>query len=428
MLPLYKKYWRTIFDIALIVLTVYLVMFLFSKLYQLAAPVFLSFFVFMLIEPLARFLNRKGMKKPFASAISVILFLVVLLGLLFGAGFLIAIQINHLYDNLPSYAAMLQDHFQSTTAYLQDRLNGLPPGVTDKLNGYFADATNLLTKWLKVMLSYLFNTLGSFSSFMANFGIAIILAFFLSMEIKDWRRIAYEKTPKTIKIAFDFLRAHVFRAIGSYLKAQFILMSITFVLVLIGLFILGSGNALTMALICAVFDILPLLGVSTILVPWIIYLFIIGNTPLAIGLIVLLAIVLVVRQLLEPKVTGNSIGVSSAYLMLSFAIVSMSLFGVAGLILSPILLILIKELIQQGYLQKWITLPQEEFVVPPFNPGSFEQEKQRAANENTLQVKGTLSERFRLRRSKSKRSDSSSSNSKPSDQNLAGRDRSNDET
>lgn len=102
------------------------------------------------------------------------------------------------------------------------------------------------------------------------------------------------------------------------------------------------------------------------LIPWIIYLFIVGNTSLAIGLIVLLAVVMVVRQLLEPKITGNSIGVSSAFLMLSFVILSSSLFGIAGLILSPILLILLKELLQQGYLQQWIYLPQEEFVVSPF--------------------------------------------------------------
>ncbi|MNN38864.1 hypothetical protein D3C81_1528790 [compost metagenome] len=121
-----------------------------------------------------------------------------------------------------------------------------------------------------------------------------------------------------------------------------------------------------MALICAVFDVLPLLGVSTILIPWIVYLFIVGNTSLAIGLLILLAVVLIVRQLLEPKITGNSIGVSSAFLMLAFVIFSMSAFGVAGLILSPILLILLKELIQQGYLQRWIYLPQEEFIVSPF--------------------------------------------------------------
>jgi predicted PurR-regulated permease PerM len=79
-----------------------------------------------------------------------------------------------------------------------------------------------------------------------------------------------------------------------------------------------------------------------------------------------MAVTVIVRQLAEPKITGNSIGVSSAYLMLSFAIISLSIFGLAGLILSPILIILLKELWQQGYLQKWIRFPTEEFDEPPF--------------------------------------------------------------
>ena len=59
MLPLYRKYGRTVFDIALLVLTVYLVMYGFSRLYQLAAPVFLSFIVYWMIEPLARFASPR---------------------------------------------------------------------------------------------------------------------------------------------------------------------------------------------------------------------------------------------------------------------------------------------------------------------------------------------------------------------------------
>ncbi|MFE4710547.1 MULTISPECIES: AI-2E family transporter [unclassified Paenibacillus] len=374
MLPLYKKYWRTFFDIGLIVLTVYLVMFSFSKLYHLAAPVFLSFFVFIIIEPLARFLNRRGLGKPFASAVSVLFFLVLLLGTLFGAGLLITTQAMLFQDNLPRYTSIVQEHFVELTGYLQHKVDTLPPDLTHKINGYFKDATDILSSWLVIFFKYMIGLLGSFSSFMGNFGIAIILAFFLSMEIKDWKKIAHEKMPKTLKTAYAFLQGNVFKAIGAYVKAQLILISITFVIVLVGLFILGTGNELTMALVCAVFDVLPLLGVSTILIPWIVYLFIIGNTSMAIGLIVLLAVVLIQRQIMEPKITGNSIGVSSAFLMLSFVILSMSAFGVAGLILSPILLILIKELIQQGYLQRWIYLPQEEFIVSPFAASGSEAE------------------------------------------------------
>lgn len=367
MLPLYKKYWRTAFDIGLIVLTVYLIMFIFSKLYQIAAPVFLSFLVFLIIEPFSKFLHRRGLPKPFAAAISVLLFLLVILGILFGAGALIVSQFMNLQDNLPGYTKTIQRHFSESLNFLQTKLDALPPDLTDRLNGYFQDITTFAQGAAESFFHYVIGFMGSFSSFIANFGVAIILAFFLSIEIGSWRRIAKDKTPKTLKTAFVFLKENVFKAIGSYLKAQMKLVSITFVIVYIGLLILGTGNSLSVALICAVFDVLPLLGVPVILIPWITYLFIVGNTGLAIGLIVLLAVVVISRQLLEPKITGNSIGVSSAFLMLSFMMISLSIFGVAGLILAPILLILIKELLTQGYLKQWIRLPSEEFEVSPWD-------------------------------------------------------------
>ncbi|MBT2764194.1 AI-2E family transporter [Paenibacillus sp. ISL-20] len=367
MLPLYKKYWRTAFDIGLIVLTVYLIMFIFSKLYQIAAPVFLSFLVFLIIEPFSKFLHRRGLPKPFAAAISVLLFLLVILGILFGAGALIVSQFMNLQDNLPGYTKTLQRHFSESLNFLQTKLDALPPDLTDRLNGYFQDITTFAQGAAESFFHYVIGFMGSFSSFIANFGVAIILAFFLSIEIGSWRRIAKDKTPKTLKTAFLFLKENVFKAIGSYLKAQMKLVSITFVIVYIGFLILGTGNSLSVALICAVFDVLPLLGVPVILIPWITYLFIVGNTGLAIGLIVLLVVVVISRQLLEPKITGNSIGVSSAFLMLSFMMISLSIFGVAGLILAPILLILIKELLTQGYLKQWIRLPSEEFEVSPWD-------------------------------------------------------------
>lgn len=367
MLPLYKKYWRTAFDIGLIILTVYLVMLIFSKLYQIAAPVFLSFLVFLIIEPFSKFLHRRGLPKPFAAAISVLLFLLVILGILFGAGALIVSQFMNLQDNLPSYTQTIQKHFSEGVIYLQTKLDALPPDLAERMDGYFKDITAFAQGAAESFFHYVIGFMGSFSSFIANFGVAIILAFFLSIEIGSWRRIAKDKTPRTLKTAFMFLKENVFKAIGSYLKAQMKLVSITFVIVYIGLLILGTGNSLSIALICAVFDILPLLGVPVIFIPWITYLFIVGNTGLAVGLIVLLAVVVISRQLLEPKITGNSIGVSSAFLMLSFMMISLSIFGVAGLILAPILLILIKELLTQGYLKQWIRLPSEEFDVSPWD-------------------------------------------------------------
>ena len=138
------------------------------------------------------------------------------------------------------------------------------------------------------------------------------------------------------------------------------LISFTFIIIFIGLIALGVSNAFSVSLLAAFFDLLPLLGVSTIFVPWIIYLIVVGQTNTAIWLGVLLAIVIIFRQIAEPKIVGDSLGVS-AFTMLSFMVISLSLFGVAGIILSPILLILIKALYEQGYLKRWIHMPEDEY-------------------------------------------------------------------
>ncbi|MDQ1235307.1 sporulation integral membrane protein YtvI [Paenibacillus sp. SORGH_AS306] len=370
MLPLYKKYWRTAFDIGIVVLTVYLVLLLASKLYHIAAPIFLSFIIFALIEPFAMFLNRRGLPKMVCSAIAVLTFVLFLLGALFGAGLIFISQSAQIADNLPEYARIVQGHFTRLTTLMHQELNTLPDNVTQRINEYFAIFTGNLAIWGKAAFNYVLGWLSSFSTFIANFAVGIILAFFLSAEINLWRRVATERTPNTLKKAYFFLKEHVFYAIGAYLKAQLIMVMITFVLVYIGLLILGVNNAFSISLLSAAFDILPLLGIPVIFIPWIVYLFVVGETGLAIGLIVLLVVVMLTRQLLEPKITGNSIGISSAYLMLSAMIISLSIFGVVGLVLSPILIILLKELWLQGYLQRWIRLPKEEFEpitedVPP---------------------------------------------------------------
>lgn len=152
------------------------------------------------------------------------------------------------------------------------------------------------------------------------------------------------------------------------MKAQLKLISITFGIIFISLLLLGVSNAFLIGLLSALFDLLPLLGVPVIFIPWIVYLFIAGNSWLAIWLTVVLGVTLITRQILDPKITGNTLGVS-AFTMLSFMILSLSLFGVVGVVLSPILLILVKALYDQGYLNKWIRMPKEEFDASPFPEG-----------------------------------------------------------
>lgn len=371
MITLYKKYWRTAFDIGVIALTVWLVMFIISYLYKIATPVFLSFVIFLCIEPLAKRLNKIGLRKSIASGISVLLFVIVVLAILTGLGFIFYSQIEQLSHKLPDYQKSLTDQVAAVTEEWKKHSDKLPANLTEKTKEAVDWITQKGTALATSFLNWLISFITSFSSFVVNFSIALILAYFLSVEFDMWQRLANERSPKTIKAAFEFLRTNVFKGIGAYFKAQAKLVSVTFAVIFVALLLLGVNNAFAIALLAGVFDVLPLLGVSTLFIPWIIYLFIFGNTALALWLTGLLLFVTLTRQFLEPRITGQTVGVS-AFTMLAFMMVSLSLFGVVGLILAPILMILLKALYDQGYLQQWIRLPKEEFAVSPLAPQQAE--------------------------------------------------------
>lgn len=373
MFELYKKYWRTAFDIGIIVLTVWLVMFVVSYLYNIATPVFLSFIIFIFIEPLAKRLHRLGLRKAIASGISVLIFVLIVLAILAGLGFIFYNQIDQLSNRLPMYQHLLTNQVNSITEELRKHSDKLPADWAEKMTDIVNKVTQFGTDLATSFLNWLISFITSFSSFIANFSIGLILAYFLSVEIDTWRKWANDRSPKTLKGAFDFLRSNVFKGIGAYFKAQAKLVSVTFIVIFIALLLLGVHNAFAIALLAGVFDILPLLGVSTLFIPWIVYLFIVGDINLALWLTGLLLLVTLTRQFLEPRITGQTVGVS-AFTMLAFMMISLSLFGVIGLILAPILMILLKALYDQGYLQRWIRLPKEEFTISPLAPQQEEGE------------------------------------------------------
>ncbi len=201
MIPFYRKYYKTIIDIALLVLTVYLFMFAFSHLYRIATPIFLAFVIYLIIEPFAKFLNRRGLKKSIASAISTLVFVMVILGAMTGLGAIFTTQIINLADKLPDYAVVLEQELINRSDQVQSLIGTLPVdlNLVEKAKEYSAEIIQKTTEIARTFLTSLFAMLTSFSTFVVNFVIGIILAYFLSIEIESWKRIASDKTPKTFK-------------------------------------------------------------------------------------------------------------------------------------------------------------------------------------------------------------------------------------
>src|SRR5699024_5390579 len=131
---------------------------------------------------------------------------------------------------------------------------------------------------------------------------------------------------------------HFKKALTGFMKAQFILIFITMLIIFAGLSLLKVDHAVTIALLAALVDLFPYIGTGIIFIPWAVYLFITGNYSLTIGLTLLYMFIIIVRQFLEPKILSSNIGLHPlAVLIVLF--ISMQLWGVSGIIIAPILVV-----------------------------------------------------------------------------------------
>lgn len=135
------------------------------------------------------------------------------------------------------------------------------------------------------------------------------------------------------------------KALLGFLKAQVTLIAITAAIDFIGLVILQVDYAFTIAIITGLIDLLPYLGTGIVFVPWIIYMFFSGNFFLTIGLSVLYAIIIIQRQIMEPKIVSSNIGLNPLATLIAIFI-SLQFFGFVGFIVGPIALVILNTLHQ----------------------------------------------------------------------------------
>ena len=131
-----------------------------------------------------------------------------------------------------------------------------------------------------------------------------------------------------------------------YLRVYFLLFLMTFTELLIGFMILGRSYAFLLALFISAMDILPVLGVGTVLLPWAAFLFLAKDFHGAIGLLILWGVITVVRQVLEPRLIGESFGMHPLVALIALY-AGLRLFGFAGLILGPAVAVFLRLLLQE---------------------------------------------------------------------------------
>ena len=166
----------------------------------------------------------------------------------------------------------------------------------------------------------------------------IYLASDMDGAAKSIMTLVPEKYRERVKTVF----LDVSEAVFSYIRAYATIMSVNFVILSVGLTAVGAKNPLLGGVLTAFVDALPLLGCGTVLIPWAAWCFLSGEAIRGAGLLILLGVIYIVRQFLEPRVIGKMTGVHP-FVALASVYVGLKLGGVGGMIVAPIILMCVNQ-------------------------------------------------------------------------------------
>jgi len=333
-----------------------LLLFGFYFIAKLAYPFLIGIIIAFLINPLVNFLAKKG-KMP--RALAVLISLVLIIGIFAGLITLLIAEIvsgaDYLAKVVPKHLETLIDYAEQFVAaqlipmynQLTSMFNSLDTGQQDTILSNIETAGKQIGSTIGSFIQNFFGKIPNIISWFPNAATVLIFSllatFFIS---KDWYRLsdmANNLLPTRAKSSGKTVFADLRKALLGFIKAQATLISITTVIILIGLLVLRIDYAITIALITGIVDVLPYLGTGLIFVPWIIYEAIAGQMGMAIGLGILYIIVLVQRQVMEPKILSSNIGMDPLATLVAL-FVGFKLIGFLGLILGPVILVIITTL------------------------------------------------------------------------------------
>ena len=343
------NYWnkviKNIFILAISILIVYLAF----KLAMFYIPFLIAFILSLLLEPIIKFIMKKTkLTRKFSSIVVFLIALSIIIGLLIWAITTLITESTNLLENINSYIDTGYNMFQNLISNFELSKINIPPEVMSIIQNSGMEFLDTITDWAKNALTGVINFITSVPTLGVYFVISILSLYFMCVDKIYMIDQLEHHLPETWVKKIGVHLKGIVKTLGCYLKAEAILVLISFFVSLIGLYIfffLGWNIQfpLIIALGIAFVDALPIFGSGTVMIPWAGFLAFTGDMKLAIGIFVLWCIMSIIRQLVEPRIVSGQIGIHPIFTLIAMY-TGFKFMGVWGLLLGPIILIILKNI------------------------------------------------------------------------------------
>jgi sporulation integral membrane protein YtvI len=355
---------RPLIWLCYVVLAILAFKYLMSHVISWFMPFIIAFFISRLAIPLARLMRRK-LRFPHGVACTVGTILVMLAAILAVGllGFFIVLRLIPFFKDLPHTYANAMAEISMLGNRLSEALGGLPQSVVDTINQTITSLPGKIDLYA-ILGQPLLKIAGSVPTAILSTVGAVVGSFLLTIYDEAVTKFARALLPKDLYTKVSRTYHHLFTSLGNWLKAQCIMCSICLVELSVGFWIMGFDSSFMLAFIVAWIDFLPVLGAGTVLIPWALIALLLGNFKLAISMAILYAVILVVRNMIEPHIVAHQIGLHPLVTLVGIC-VGFRMFGFMGMFMVPLMILCIVKLNEWGYIHLWTVEPQKLSAEPP---------------------------------------------------------------
>lgn len=347
-----RKYSKAVVNLAVAVVIFLGIIFLVPRAFVFFSPFVVGWIIALIAGPLVRFFEEKvKLKRKIGSAFVIVVVIALVVLLLYGIVAKLFQQIAGLVSELPEMWAGMEADLQNIGESLEVLVDKLPEDVQAALENIAENIGLFLGDFFSQMGTPTIEAAGNVAKQLPNIFIGVIMAllsayFFVAErhQINDWCR---KHAPAPIQMRYRLVCRSLSESVGGYLKAQLKIEVWMYLLLVVGLGILRVNYFALIALGIAFLDFLPFFGTGTVMVPWAIIKILTADYKMAIGLLIIWGGGQLARQLIQPKIVGDSIGVPPLP-TLFLLYIGYKVGGVFGMILAVPLGLLAYTMYQDG--------------------------------------------------------------------------------
>ena len=350
-----RKFIINIFYFALILT---LAFFGFKYAFKWLIPFILGFAFARIVKPVVDFISVKcKIHRKIVSVFVLLLFYALLFFLIWILGAKLITSLIGLFSGLPDfYKFNIYPLIMDIINWFTDLSRQISPEVLGEIENMSKSLISTLGGNVVELSTTAVGKIAGISSnlplILISFIFTILSSIFISSDYDKVKGFIKKQVPEKYRGTISDIRLTIISAVGSYLRAYGILILITSIELFIGFTIIGINNAIVLAILIALIDIFPILGTGTVVIPWAIISLIQGNIFRGIGLAIIYVAVLLIRQIIEPRIVGAQLGQHPVVTLIAIYI-GFLWMGVFGMILLPIFTNILIALNKSGTIHLW---------------------------------------------------------------------------